>query len=260
MTTGGDLSAAARVGEMAHGEFGAPSLGRRHNIGSTIDLGADASVVDASVWWLSTAEALSLPDALGCLSGDEERAMRRLRRAADRERFLAARVALRHALSRAVDDAIPPAQWRYRDGPSGKPTMGPGLPRLEFNLSHAGACVAVGVSRSGPIGVDVEGLVPDGRREIVDDVLTERERACLSQCPHEERWATFLAIWTVKEACAKALGLGVGLDFRHLEVTLDPVRVLMRDGPAGPARAFNVATRRVAVAGRPYCLGIATTG
>ncbi len=105
---------------------------------------------------------------------------------------MAARALLRHALSRTLDGEIDPAQWRYRAGPNGKPVMAPGMPPLEFNLSHSGDCVAVGIGTSGPVGVDIESATPDGRLEIVTDALSEREREHLSRMPEHRQWATFL--------------------------------------------------------------------
>ena len=148
---------------------------------------------------------------------------------------------LRHTLSKAVGNEIAPAEWRYRDGPNGKPMLAAGFPAIEFNISHSDGCVAVAVSKDGPVGIDLECVASDLRSEIVEDVLTAAERDGLLQLSAEEKWRRFMRIWTAKEACAKALGLGLGLDFRRMEVAFDPLRVRML-GDLGPAR-FEVAMR-----------------
>lgn len=237
---------------------GATEVSRHAPSSGPFDFSLTMDVVGkGKIWWQTTTEVLALPAALACLSDDELRVARQLRLASDQERFLAGRVTLRYALSHAVDGMIAPGHWRYRNGPHGKPMLEVGYPRLHFNLSHAGACVAVGVSKSGPIGVDVEELTASDGREIVDDVLTEHERACLSQSPPGERWVTFVRFWTAKEACAKALGLGLAVDFRTIEVSLDPEAGLLHDGRAGRVIDFSVTTRIALCAGRFYCLSAA---
>jgi 4'-phosphopantetheinyl transferase len=178
-----------------------------------------------------------------------------LRQPADRARYRAARMLLRHALSKAADDEIAPAEWRYREGPHGKPVLAAGFPAIEFNVSHSDGCVAVAVSKHGPVGIDLECTAADLRSDIVEDVLTPAERGRLAQLSADERWRHFMLIWTAKEACAKALGIGLGLDFRRMDVGLEPLRVRML-GDSGPAR-FEVATRDLARNGRPYCLAVA---
>ncbi len=175
------------------------------------------------------------------------------RRPADRERYLAARMLLRHALSKAVDGRIAPAEWRYREGPHGKPMMAEGLPPLEFNVSHSANCVAVAVSGRDPIGVDIE-CVRQESVETVRDVLTEGEQIRMRNCPQSQQWTQFVRLWTAKEACAKALGLGLSLDFATLDVRLDPLRVRLLDPPAGVSPEFDVASTIVSKNGKPYCL------
>lgn len=211
----------------------------------------------ATIWTASTAQALGLTSAAANLRKEENAQARRLKQAPDRDRFLAARALLRHALSDALNGEIVPAQWRYREGPNAKPMMAPDLPQLEFNLSHSGYCVAVAVSTSGPIGVDIERVVPDDRLEIVSDALSTRELKHLSRLPEDWQWETFLQYWTLKEACAKALGLGVTLDFRELEVALNPPRVVAPKGLLGPGEAFDIETREFILDQRPYRLSIA---
>ena len=178
-----------------------------------------------------------------------------LRQPADRARYRAARMLLRHTLSKAVGNEVPPAEWRYRDGPNGKPMLAAGFPAIEFNISHSDGCVAVAVSKDGPVGIDLECIAPDLRSEIIEDVLTAAERDGLLQLSVEEKWRRFMRIWTAKEACAKALGLGLGLDFRRMEVAFDPLCVRLLGG--ADRGQFEVAMRDLSRNGRPYCLAVA---
>jgi phosphopantetheine--protein transferase-like protein len=177
-------------------------------------------------------------------------------RTADRERYLAARMLLRHALTQKVGGRVSPMDWKYVEGPYGKPMMAAGLPALEFSISHSGGYVAVGVSTKAPIGIDIECIDTDERMGVIYDVLTEVERHRLVKSPADQQWARFIRIWTAKEACSKALGLGLSLDFQRMEVQFDPIRVRLLDRPIS-ATNFEVAATTVARDGRSYSLSVA---
>jgi 4'-phosphopantetheinyl transferase len=178
-------------------------------------------------------------------------------RAADRERYFAARMLLRHALSKAVDGRVAPSDWRYREGAHGKPMMAEGLPALQFNVSHSESCVAVAVSHSQPIGIDIEAMRPQSGPGIIDDVLSEGERSRLANTPPSQRWNQFIRMWTAKEAAAKALGFGLSLDFATIDVVLDPLRIRLLYPPVGIRTKLDAASRIVTKDGKPYVLTIA---
>jgi acyl transferase domain-containing protein/4'-phosphopantetheinyl transferase EntD len=80
-----------------------------------------------------------------------------------------------------------------------------------FSIAHGGG-LAVATAAPHPIGIDVEPLAPLAAG-VADRFLTSAERAGV---PASE----WLALWTAKEAAAKALGLGFGVgDFTRLEAT-----------------------------------------
>ena len=215
-----------------------------------------ASRHPVTIWTASTGQALGLTSA-ACLDEEELRKAYLFKQPDDRDRFLAARALLRHALSELMDGEIDPETWNYIEGANGKPLMAPDLPLLEFNMSHAGDCVVVAVSPSGPVGVDVESTLRDERLEIVDDVLTGQERAHLARLPDDRQWKAFVEFWTLKEACAKALGLGATLDFGKLEVLLKPLRVVAPQGLLGPGETFDIETQEVFLYEKPYRLSTA---
>jgi phosphopantetheine--protein transferase-like protein len=179
------------------------------------------------------------------------------RQTADRERYLAARTLLRHALSKTAGGQIAPKDWRYTEGRHGKPMMAAGLPALEFNVSHSENCVAVAISSKEPIGIDIECLDPDRRTGIVYEILTEVERDRLRKLTADEQWGQFVRIWTAKEACSKALGLGLSLDFQVMEVQMNPLRVRLLDRPASAPAVFDLASTTVSKNGRAYSLSVA---
>ncbi|MFM7674378.1 MAG: 4'-phosphopantetheinyl transferase family protein [Synechococcus sp.] len=132
----------------------------------------------------------------------------------DRERFLVARGGMRLLL----------ASWRreplgavvIETGPQGKPLC-PGGP--EFNLSHAGDLILIGLHRHRPVGVDVEFRFPEEEwRSIAELVLSAEECQALNLLPKEKQREAFLASWCRLEARLKARGTGLsGLGRLHAE-------------------------------------------
>jgi phosphopantetheinyl transferase len=208
----------------------------------------------AKVWLAAVPDVFRLFDAAQMLSPAERTQARVFRLAGDRDRFLASRTLLRYALTETTDGKIPFARWRYREGPHGKPAIEAGLPPLEFNISHAKACVAVGISDDGPIGVDIESLAPEDCSEMLPDVLTKQELARLKSYERDRQKTEFVGMWTAKEACAKALGHGGAIDFARIESEPEPSTIYrLADSP----QKFSVASQTVWCAGGPYRLSIA---
>ena len=86
-------------------------------------------------------------------------------------------------------------------------------PRI--SLSHTtGRAVVVLVPpwRRALAGVDLE-LVEDRPQRFADDYFTEHERSVAQN--HTEPQSMLTAMWTLKEAASKALGMGTYLDFRN---------------------------------------------
>jgi 4'-phosphopantetheinyl transferase len=105
-----------------------------------------------------------------------------------------------------------PARIELRDGPSGKPELADAAVR--FNVSHCEGLALCAVARR-EVGVDLE-LVERPRRprwpEIAARFFHPDERSLL------DGWVAFLRVWTLKEACLKALGSGLRTDPRTFSV------------------------------------------
>lgn len=91
----------------------------------------------------------------------------------------------------------------YRD--SGAPYL-PEHPDLYISISHCRTAVAVAVSDSGPVGIDIE-----CRRRIGDGLV---HRVCTpAECDavdhSNDPTMTFLRLWTRKEAVLKCRGTGI---------------------------------------------------
>jgi 4'-phosphopantetheinyl transferase len=84
------------------------------------------------------------------------------------------------------------------------------------------------------VGCDAEALSrPALTPETLELCFTARERETLESCAPPERHARSLRLFTLKEAYAKARGLGLALDLQSFEVGLSPP-ALLRPSPDDP--------------------------
>lgn len=141
----------------------------------------------------------------------------RYRRAQDRADRFAAWGLARLLAGRLTGQ--PPAALAVSRSPGGRPQLTQG--GADFNLSHAGGWVAVGVVRSGFIGVDLEQARSlDIWDAIAPDFLAPPELAAFRALGAEGRAGGALRLWCIKEAVLKAVGEGLGGDPRSVEVNL----------------------------------------
>lgn len=126
---------------------------------------------------------------------------------------------------------VPPDSLVLAAAEGGKPYL-VGHPDLQVNLSHSGTLVAVALTRSGPVGVDVERISPErATLEIARRFFAPAEEEALIALPPERRIDAFFEIWTRKEAFIKATGEGVarGLDTFAVSVG-EPAALRVVDG------------------------------
>ncbi|KAF8845707.1 hypothetical protein BDN67DRAFT_919153 [Paxillus ammoniavirescens] len=155
---------------------------------------------------------------------------------------------------------------------NGKPyCTTPGIdPPLGFNVTHDESVIAMafGSGDLGPpaynLGVDVMQLKVPPRitfPDFVDSVssqesnqLTARERnIVLADIPEGEALRRFYWVWTLKEAYTKALGIGLGFDFRRIQYDVLEEKVTI-DGEL--ARGWQFRKFEVAHSGNKY-VGVA---
>lgn len=182
------------------------------------------------------------------LLDDEERGRaERFVRPTDRHRFVLAHSSLRSFLALAL--AVEPAAVRYEAATHGKPGLAPGLPRLEFNMSHSEDLGLLAVARGRAVGVDVEHVreLPDAM-SIADTHFTATESERLRSMAPPERQLAFFRYWARKEAVIKAAGEGLGraLDSFDVDESPEGTEWFFRDlpSPAGYAAAGAVSARK----------------
>ncbi|MFQ4135555.1 4'-phosphopantetheinyl transferase family protein [Nodosilinea sp. PGN35] len=194
-------------------------------------------VVD--LWLISTAtlEATAKDALTACLSPAEQTQLQHIQRPAAQRQFLLSRGCLRHLLSRYTGQA--PAALTFTYGPKGKPELSPSgdhtAPQPRFNLSHSGQRLLVAISTANAIsalGVDIEALRPVRQRSrLCSRYLTPAEAATVLTLPPAAADHQFLRYWTGKEACLKALGLGIADAIQTLELILEPPRLTSTPAP-----------------------------
>lgn len=171
------------------------------------------------------------PALVGLLDDHERVRLSRLRRPADRARYLAAHALVRLVLA-PLAGTVPGALAFDRTcrcgAPHGKPVLrgGPG-----FSLSHAGELVGVAVRADGPVGLDVEQV-----RDVADlDALAEHVRSPAERARGDLDPAAFFRTWTRKEALVKATGDGLTAPMTAITLTVDKPGVERWIGPGAPS-------------------------
>src|SRR5688500_1167709 len=97
---------------------------------------------------------------------------------------------------------------RFCYGTSGKPSLaGHGI---EFNISHSAEVGLFAFAPDRAVGIDVENVRPVRRLlDVAQRFLSEDDVRALASKRPEERDATFLKSWVVREARLKAEGKGI---------------------------------------------------
>lgn len=131
---------------------------------------------------------------------------------------------------------------------------------LDFSVSRSAGLALCSVTRRRAIGVDVERIMRGVAEDVSHEgILSASELAALRTVPPGARDRAFFAVWTRKEAYAKARGLGLTMPFDRFSVSADPAmpallaaadddptRWTLRDVEAAPGYAGALA-----VAGAP---------
>lgn len=204
------------------------------NAGSALSAALARS--QAHIWllaWEGSSQSALTDACLPLLDAAERRRFDRLRPPGARAQYAAAHSLLRVALSRYVN--VPPREWAFRSSAWGKPEIvQPSAARgLRFSLSHTDGLAACIVASGMDVGIDVEHKGDEGAiLEAAEQFLSSTELADCMRLPPERRAGRLYEIWTLKEALAKACGLGLQLPlpavaFRRtpggdLRVTFDP--------------------------------------
>ena len=101
---------------------------------------------------------------------------------------------------------------------------------LDVSMAHSGDRIVVGVVPSGRIGVDIEEVTAVfDQPSLIRRLCTPAEQATLAGLPAAARRAWLTQLWSTKEAFAKALGIGLALDFTGVDAAALTRRTDVRD-------------------------------
>lgn len=168
-----------------------------------------------SVWLFSHKKnQSSARDLFDILSRGEQERANTISHPDRKTAYITGHALLRLLLSYLAETGITPDTWQFQRNKYGKLSLllCPGLPEYKFDLSYAGHIVAIAISRKYETGVDIERIVPIPPERIPWHVLTCKEIKMLHRKQPQEQYVNFLKIWTLKEAFAKAVGMGFSID------------------------------------------------
>ncbi len=198
---------------------------------------------EVHIWRASLDRPPSFLESLFALLSEDEQA-RALRYAcpATRTRFVVGRGLLRTILARYLETT--PREVRFQLCPQGKPILDEPHPRFHFNVSHSHSLVLIAVTQRAEVGIDVERIRPfSNDLNMAERYFSPRECRMLRLLSPERRTEAFFHAWTRKEACLKALGVGLSYGLDRVEVTIrpeDPVRLLRLDGEEKQAAPWSL--------------------
>lgn len=137
-----------------------------------------------------------------------------------RHRFLTGRAALRSILSAFDGNAIPEDAWRFGRSKNGKPNItAPKNRSVFFNLSYAECFIAIAISGTVDVGVDIEVNHAIPSSELPWHLFSRDEQQLLQATPRQAFQDAFFRLWTLKEAIAKRTGLGFATEFSEINTS-----------------------------------------
>lgn len=172
-------------------------------------------------------------DCLDFLSPQELERHHSFRQSADRERFVLGRSMLRLLLGAWLGQSA--SEVGIEIGPYGKPFC-PGGP--EFNISHSGDLILLGLHPCQPVGIDVEQIQPSLEWEpIARHLWPDEVIEGLKHLPDQDQCSAFVQYWCQYEAMNKASGRGLvaALPFDPHHQNCVIWRVLLAGGYRGAA-------------------------
>ncbi|MFJ4561584.1 4'-phosphopantetheinyl transferase family protein [Streptomyces massasporeus] len=238
------------------------SRGPWQQVRESIRQTGNATVLTTWGEWLNAALA---GGGLREMLGPDWQRYRRTPDPAVRYRFAASRLAVKYTAAAVL--GTEPAELDLAYTPGGRPYLR-GFGQLDMSLTHSEDLIAVGLSRTGRIGVDAEPAHTHPPAEgFLGHVCTPAERTELASLPAAQQHRARLGLWTLKEAYSKALGQGLPLGFTEFGFTAcTRCATAATTAAAGTAAATTATTAAAgtatttATAAAGTAAGTATTG
>ncbi|GAA2307813.1 4'-phosphopantetheinyl transferase superfamily protein [Streptomyces kunmingensis] len=204
---------------------------------------ATAGRVVVHTTWGAWAPAALLDPQLRQVLGQDWPRYRQAPRAGQRLGFAASRHVMKYTVAAVLEIPVQTIDFTFR--PGGRPGVR-GWDELALSLAHTDELLVVGVSRTGPVGVDAERADRSIPFDLMgEEVCTPAEAARLAALPEEGRRAGLLRLWTLKEAYTKALGYGLRHSFSRVGFEEDADGRTRLAAPAPDIDAWTFDTHRV---------------
>jgi len=190
---------------------------------------------------------------LARLNAEERTRLNPMKSVSRRREFLVSRALVRAAL--AAWSGTEPSEWLLLSDARGRPFAQSSAHEVavpSLSWSHTGNYVVCALCEGGEVGVDVEQVRSRDVDGMASEVLADEERCYLDRQPETLRLETFYRFWTLKEACSKALGTGMGTPLRSLvfswEKNPERIHLMTNTHVAGPSKflCFIPASQTVA--------------
>lgn len=155
------------------------------------------------------------------LSPDERARVDRLKSKSDQKRSIISRGFLRKQLGFYL--STDPSLISFSYNKYGKPYLNSDSNHtgINFNVSHSRDIVLYAIAMKREIGIDVEYLKEVTMADkIVMRFFSETEKKFYVSQPEERKKLTFFTLWTRKEAYSKAMGRGIGLPSKDIDLNL----------------------------------------
>ncbi|MEO8231772.1 MAG: 4'-phosphopantetheinyl transferase superfamily protein [Ignavibacteriota bacterium] len=140
----------------------------------------------------------------------------------DRSNFIVGRFWLRKLLSFYLQSI--PSEIKLSLNQFGKPILDIAQhENLKFNLSHSGNLIIYSFCLNSEIGIDIEKIETSiNHLEIAEHYFTETEKSYLKKSNNSKQLINrFFKIWTRKESLLKAIGTGLLLDLKQIDILND---------------------------------------
>jgi len=181
--------------------------------------GSDSAASQVGVWRIEVRPDYRPDNDIAVLDDLERSRAACFRTEALRNVYVAAHSGLRRILAAHLDVRAKDLVFGFNDW--GKASLRDPGTELEFNLSHSSNRVLIAVSSAGPVGIDVEKILPEPPFEIAPVTFSRNERARLAALSPALRRVAFYDLWSRKEALIKGVGRGFDLNLQDIDVSVD---------------------------------------
>lgn len=135
----------------------------------------------------------------------------KFRRNDDKVAYLLGRSNVRQICSDVL--GVSPASLSISKNSYGRPFLTDYAKVIDFNISHSGSMLAIGVSTEGKIGIDLEMIKSLDIKEL-NSFFTNEETEYIENS-NSDKIERLLQVWTSIEAYSKLLGIGLNMQIKN---------------------------------------------